>query len=204
VFENMAEIIQMKPEEPRLTTSGKNIIQDFREIDSFSWERMNEINERIAAAEAVLSSLHDEKEIFEKINFDDSKFKGILARSSRTWTVSEIYHCWLDYTQPERDREARENAIWDSTRRKSDKLKHFVLLNSKNNKIHLLAPSMEAARYIAFQNDRITSPLNGKFLKPTVSGTIANAIESAIADGWPGEIQIIGDHILHKRENKIY
>lgn len=200
----MTSVIKMAIDEPKLNITGDNIFKDFEEIELFYFERMAELTDRIAATEAALDRLQEQKESYEKVNFRDAKFKGLLARSSRTWTMAQIYQCWLEYTLPERQKEARQNAIWEATRNRSADIKHFVLINSKRNKIHLLAPSAEVARYIAWQNDRITSPQNGKFLKPVVTAKISAAIERAIADGWPGEFEIIGEHILHKRENKIY
>lgn len=158
--------------------------------------------------EAQYSALRDRANDLREIDFDDH-FLRFLEQCKRTkWTADALFDAWQSFTQPKRERAQRENEVWERIYQKSDQLKYLELTNARGNRVHLLAEDATCARYLAWQNDRISDKSNGRVR--VIEGDeldrhrVSKAIKSAIADGRAGEIEFMGEHVINKRSKTVF
>ena len=180
--------------------------KDWEEVSDFIDEELADLNRQIAALECQQLQLEQKRDGFDKIDLANVRMRArVIEAGKRTWTAAQLFSEWMVASKPKRDRDASDAALLNAAYNKNNNLKYFVVLNSKHNPIHLLAPHREAAKYIAWLNGRLSDPANGRFVKLTnQSEQLVQAIEDAIKIGWPGELEIMGQNVVHKRINQVF
>jgi hypothetical protein len=145
------------------------------------------------------------------IKFDDDRFIKKLkccADTNSEFTLSAIEEVWIEVTKHDSERQARKMALLVKTTIKSSGLKYFTIKNARRNTIHILADDVSVARLIAYRANRITKPSHGDIrMFDTVSIeklAYGKAIEEARVSGWPGEVEIIGDKVVHCDRREIF
>ena len=197
-MQNVAQI-GVKPRSLDLTNLSKDEIPDV--ASEF-------LKEEIARLEKQVDALNTRVCALDVIELDDKRMRQRLQEISGPLTVEDLTRFWDEVTRPERERAARETLLHIKSARQSSVLQYFTITNARRNTIHILADDASVARHIAWANDRITDKSHGNlrtFDQVSIERLpYARAIEAAIAGGWPGEIEIMGDKIVHRNKKTVY
>ena len=142
------------------------------------------------------------------IDFNDLRLRRRLIAERDHLSLERVHEIWLDVTKPDREKRQRELDVSMKSHGKSSSLRYFTITNARRNTIHLLAVDAEVARYIAWQNNRISDRTQGNirpFDSLTIEGLLyAKGIEEAIAAGWPGELEVMGNKVIHKGRKQVF
>ena len=167
------------------------------------------INSEMAELENAVSTLQSRIDLLGDIDLDDTRLKRSLKRTNvGNIGLDELLAIWEKITEPEPIRAQIEHENHMLTIYHSKKLKYFTITNLRGNVIHILADNADVARTIAWSNDRIKSKDGGN-LRKFDDGSIENlaygaAIQRALAAGWPGEFDIMGNSAVHKGRKIVF
>lgn len=171
-------------------------------VQAFADDEFEKIGGQIEILQSKQYSIQD-------INFEDKRFrKQIESLGNKKISIDQIYDLWMDVTKPDREKSAFESAVASKAHSPSSSLKYFVITNARGNKIHILADDANVARYIAYQNGRIAEKSNGDIrsfgLEAIEKLPHGTAILAALEARWPGELEIMGNHVVHKGKKTVF
>ena len=175
-----------------------------------SWETVQAFaDDEYKKIEIQIDILQQKQYNIQDMNFEDRRFrKKVETLGNKSISIEQIYEIWMEVTKPDREKDAFESAVTSKAHSPSSSLKYFVITNARGNKIHILADDANVARYIAYQNGRIAEKSNGDIrsfgLESIEKLPHGTAILAALDARWPGELEIMGNHVVHKGKKTVF
>lgn len=192
----------------KLNTQGRLIDLVGLENDDITEQVEDAVKTEAVRLTKQADALTERADGLQYIEFNDLRLRRRLIAERDHLSVERVCEIWLDVTKPDREKSQRELDVLIKSHQKSSALRYFTITNARRNTVHLLADDAEVARVIAWQNNRISDKKQGN-LRPFDSRTIeglsyAKGIEEAIAAGWPGELEIMGNKVVHKGRKQVF
>ena len=171
-------------------------------------EVQNLVAEGVERLEKQSAILQRRQSDLTDIKFDDPRFTRRMGAEVGLVSVERVGEIWQEVSEPDRISMNREHALGTKAYAQSTALRYITIRNARWNTIHLLADDVATARYIAHNAGRISARTNGNV---TVYDTVGLsklpnkvAIEAAIAAGYPGEIEFMGNKVVHPRRKLVF